>query len=79
MTNAVFWDVMPCGSFKNRCFGRKYCSIMRVKRISELDTTLAVTSTLNHCEETLTIINKEEIGWDTIEIDWWWKGGGGVF
>jgi hypothetical protein len=19
--NAVFWDIMPCGSCKNRCFG----------------------------------------------------------
>jgi hypothetical protein len=21
MKNGVFWDVMPCGSCKNRCFG----------------------------------------------------------
>jgi hypothetical protein len=24
MKNAVFWDVMPCGSYKNRCFGGMY-------------------------------------------------------
>jgi hypothetical protein len=24
MRNAVFWDVMPCGSCKKRCFGGKY-------------------------------------------------------
>jgi hypothetical protein len=24
MKNAVFWDVPPCGSCKNRRFGRKY-------------------------------------------------------
>jgi hypothetical protein len=22
--NAVFWDVMPCDSCKNRCFGGKF-------------------------------------------------------
>jgi hypothetical protein len=25
MNNAVFWDVMACGSCKNRCFKGKYC------------------------------------------------------
>jgi hypothetical protein len=25
MKNAVFWDVTPCGSCKNRRFGGKYC------------------------------------------------------
>jgi hypothetical protein len=44
MKNAVFWDVVQCGSFKNRCFGGKYRSIIRVKGISELGKTLAVTS-----------------------------------
>jgi hypothetical protein len=24
MKNGVFWDVMPCGSCKNRCFGGTY-------------------------------------------------------
>jgi hypothetical protein len=40
MKNAVFWDVTPCGSCKNRCFA----SIIRVRRIGELGTILAVTS-----------------------------------
>jgi hypothetical protein len=25
MKNAVFWNVTPCGSCKNRCFGRTDC------------------------------------------------------
>jgi hypothetical protein len=24
MKNAFFWDVVPCGSYKNRCFGGTY-------------------------------------------------------
>jgi hypothetical protein len=44
MKNAVFWDVMPCGSCKNRRFGEKYRLIIRVARIGKLGTTLAVTS-----------------------------------
>jgi hypothetical protein len=24
LKNAVFWDVTPCGSYENGCFGRKY-------------------------------------------------------
>jgi hypothetical protein len=24
MNNAVFWDVTPCGSYKNRCLGGTY-------------------------------------------------------
>jgi hypothetical protein len=24
LKNAFFWDVMPCGSYKNRCFRRSY-------------------------------------------------------
>jgi hypothetical protein len=36
MKNGVFWDVTQCGSYKN--------SIIRVTRITELGTTLAVTS-----------------------------------
>jgi hypothetical protein len=36
--NVVFWDVTPCGSCKNRCFGRAYRLIFRVKIINELET-----------------------------------------
>jgi hypothetical protein len=39
MNNAVFWDITPCGSCKNRCFGGIYASIIRVTRIGELGTT----------------------------------------
>jgi hypothetical protein len=41
---AVFRDVTQCGSCKNRRLGRTIASIFRVTRISELRTTLAVTS-----------------------------------
>jgi hypothetical protein len=37
MMSAVFLDVTPCGSCKNRRFGGTYASIIRVK-ISELGT-----------------------------------------
>jgi hypothetical protein len=42
--NGVFWDVRPCGSCKSRRFGGTYAFFIRVTRISELRTTLAVTS-----------------------------------
>jgi hypothetical protein len=42
LKNAVFWDVTPCSSCKNRRFGKSIASIIRVERISELATTLAV-------------------------------------
>jgi hypothetical protein len=41
--NAIFWDVTPCGSCKNRCFGGTWRRHIRMT-ISELGTTLAVTS-----------------------------------
>jgi hypothetical protein len=44
MKNAVFWDVKPRGSFKNRRFGGLIASIIRVTRIDGIATTLAVTS-----------------------------------
>jgi hypothetical protein len=43
LKNDVFWDVSPCGSCKNRRLGPS-ASIIRVTRIGELGTTLAVTS-----------------------------------
>jgi hypothetical protein len=42
--NAVFWDVTPCGSCKNRRIGGPSASIIKVTRIGELGLTLAVTS-----------------------------------
>jgi hypothetical protein len=44
MKNAVLWDVTSCGSSKNRRFKGTSTSIIRVTRISELGSTLAVTS-----------------------------------
>jgi hypothetical protein len=44
MKNGVFLDVMPCGSWKNRRFEELSASFIRVTRICELGTTLAVTS-----------------------------------
>jgi hypothetical protein len=44
--NAISWDVMPCGSCKNRHYVlEEYnASIIRVTGISELGTTTGVTS-----------------------------------
>jgi hypothetical protein len=44
MKNAVFWHVTSCGSCKNRRFGGRIASVIRVERISELRTALAVIS-----------------------------------
>jgi hypothetical protein len=46
MKNTIFWDVTPCGSCNIWRFER-LTSIVRVKRICELGTTLAVTSKWN--------------------------------
>jgi hypothetical protein len=43
MKNAVFWDVTPCGLVGTDVAEEHMASIIRVKRISELGTTLAVT------------------------------------
>jgi hypothetical protein len=44
MKNAVFWEVTPCGSYKNRCFGGLYSLHYQSEKIGKLGTTLAVTS-----------------------------------
>jgi hypothetical protein len=44
MKNGIFWDVTLCGSCKNRRFGGISASFIRVTRIGELGTTLAVTT-----------------------------------
>jgi hypothetical protein len=44
MKNGVFWDVTPCGSCKDRVSEELSASFIRVTRIGELGTTLAVTS-----------------------------------
>jgi hypothetical protein len=44
MKNDVFRDVTSCGSCKNRRFGGTSASFIRVTRIGELGTTLAVSS-----------------------------------
>jgi hypothetical protein len=44
MKNAVFGDVTPCGSCKNRVLKECIASIVMVKRIDELGIALAVTS-----------------------------------
>jgi hypothetical protein len=46
MNNAIFWDFTPCGSCKNRHSEQCSASIIRMTRIGELRTALAVTS--NH-------------------------------
>jgi hypothetical protein len=42
--NGVFWDVTTCGTCKNRVSEERSTSFIRVARIGELGTTLAVTS-----------------------------------
>jgi hypothetical protein len=44
MKTAVFWDVTTCGSCKSHILEERIVPIIRVTRIGELGTTLAVTS-----------------------------------
>jgi hypothetical protein len=44
MRNVVLWDVMPCDSCKNRRFGGRIESIIRITKVNELGTKLAVSS-----------------------------------
>jgi hypothetical protein len=45
--NAAFWDVTKCGSYKNDVLKNHIDSVIKVKRISELGTTLAVINSGN--------------------------------
>jgi hypothetical protein len=47
--NNVFWDIAVCGSCKNDISEEHIASIIRVTRIGELGTTLAVTNISHHC------------------------------
>jgi hypothetical protein len=55
MKNAVFWDVTPCGSCKNRYFGATIASIIRLEsrrffaRFSE--TSVVTSAALRHIQE----------------------------
>jgi hypothetical protein len=44
MKNAVFWDVMPCGSCRNRRFRGRITSNIRITKIGKLGTMLAIYS-----------------------------------
>jgi hypothetical protein len=44
MKNGVFWDVTPCGLVRTDVSEELSASIIRMTRIGELGTTLAVTS-----------------------------------
>jgi hypothetical protein len=47
MKNGVFWDVIPCGSVRTDVSEELSASFIRLTRICELGTTLAVTSTVH--------------------------------
>jgi hypothetical protein len=44
MKNVVFWDAMPCGFCKTDVSEERSASTIRVTRIGELGTMLAITS-----------------------------------
>jgi hypothetical protein len=56
MKNAVFWDVMPCGSCKNQHLGGTYH--LHHQGDSELGTQLAISA---HCEDILSHLNFRHI------------------
>jgi hypothetical protein len=49
--DAVSWDMTPCGSCKNRRFGRMYRTIIRVKRIRSSETSLLPGASQRHIQE----------------------------
>jgi hypothetical protein len=51
LKNSVFWDVTPCGFVRDDVSEERVVSIIRVRRISKLGTTLALTSNYDclHC------------------------------
>jgi hypothetical protein len=53
MDNAVFWGMTPRRFFRTDVSEDCIVSVIRVERISELETTLAETVTEAQCEETL--------------------------
>jgi hypothetical protein len=53
----VFWDVTPCGSLKTYVSKERSASIIRVTRIGELGTTLAVTSSRHSVRQLLVTAN----------------------
>jgi hypothetical protein len=44
LKNAIFWNVMPCGSIETNVSEEYITFIIRVEEISELGATLAVAS-----------------------------------
>jgi hypothetical protein len=76
MKNAIFWDAMPCGSCTNQCFGEHSTSIIRVTRIDELGTTLAVTRTNACCEEILCKNGSVSMEYQIEDAERSWGGGG---
>jgi hypothetical protein len=65
MKNAVFWDVTPCGSCKKRRKERCIASIIRVERISELGTMLAINSNRRTLRKRSNYVRSYAAEWDT--------------
>jgi hypothetical protein len=61
MNNAVFSDVITCGSCNNRGFGRNITSIIRVRRIGEVETLAVTTNRSTHRDSTLRTIPEDGI------------------
>jgi hypothetical protein len=55
MKNRVFWDVTPCGSCKNRCFGGTSVVFLRSMR------RLLVTASVVPCSPILVTLMKEAL------------------
>jgi hypothetical protein len=64
MKKVIFWDMAPCDSYRNYVSDESVASIIRVKRISELGKTLAVTSSnsLSTGHKDWTLRNNELLG-----------------
>jgi hypothetical protein len=70
MKNAVFWDVMPCGCYKNQYFGGKYCLYHQGDKNRWARNALAVPSNQSMLQ-LLVIANAFLARW--FLSPWWWR------
>jgi hypothetical protein len=68
MKNSVFWDMMSCGSCRNRCFGGTCRLHQQGERIDELGTALAVTRNRSVLQSSTDYKRKDSLENDTREI-----------
>jgi hypothetical protein len=64
MKHTIFWDVTACGTVRTDVSEDRSASIIKVTRIAELGTTLAITSNRRMLRINNNDLKKEELEWD---------------